>query len=225
MKLVTTHAMCSFDCETAGLKPGDKVHVVSLYDVRACTIAASFHGDSDTHILQAMDALEKMPYVVSFNGASFDFKMMSARLEHLHDKRRCARLALDHYDIMLDFACSNGYFSSLASFAQATLQKGKVSTGTEAITMWASGKKKEVVEYCEDDARLTGNIYLHGIRYGRLHRRTASGKKQTWALPQELFRKVKHAVKDYKNEPPDVSWMTDPPNIPAALSWAMTLVT
>ena len=220
----TTRDMCSFDCETAGLRPGDAVHVVSMFDLRSSRVAASFYGKTDTHLLQAIDALEAAPFLVSFNGAAFDLKMISARLEHTHDKRRVARLALDHYDIMLDFACTTGYYSSLESFLQASLDVGKSSTGIEAIAMWKDGNTEGVVTYCEDDARLTGKLYLHGCEYGRLRRLTASGKKQVWALPQQLFRLSSTALSAHKSEPPDVSWMTDPPNMLASVAWAKQLV-
>ena len=216
--------MCSFDCETAGLKPGDAVHVISLWDTRAEKVAASFLEGTPHHELRALDALEAAPFLVSFNGAAFDFMMLSARLEHTHDKRRAAALALDHYDLMMDFACGSGYFSSLLSFTQGTLNEGKVSTGAEAVQLWKNGEHAKVKEYCEDDARLTGKLYLHGKAYGRLHRRTAAGKKQVWALPQSLFRTVSCAVAERERDPPDVSWMKEPPDVTAGLAWAHNLV-
>ena len=214
-----------FDIETSGLDEGSDVHVVSLYDSRMKRPASFQETDSDSYLIMAIDALETCDTLCSFNGTSFDLKRISERLGTVHDKKRAARLALGHYDIMLDFATRNGYMASLASFATPTLNTQKICDGESATTMWQNGERDKVREYCEDDARITADLFEYGLAYGRLKRQTKSGKMSPWVLGQLSFRKACSALRHHRKFPPNTSWMTDPPEIQAMAAWTVALLT
>ncbi len=219
-------ALC-LDTETGGLLGGGHpVNVVSLWDTRAGSASSFRRADGDTgasHLVRALDACcawGPAP-LVTFNGTGFDFAIMAENLPSAADRGRCAGLALSSYDLMLDFAASHGYMSSLASFASATLGEAKLMGGAEAAAMWGSAAERDaVVEYCEHDAALTGRLWEYGSAYGRLRRHTRAGKVRVWPLGPGGFRPARESLAAAADSPADVSWMEDPPDVASLGSWA-----
>ena len=175
------------DCETESLEFGPPPYVVALYDTRDTRGVAFLREDGDptAHVLRSLDAMEHSRELCTFNGTAFDFRMLASCLEGDADRKRCARLALEHVDIMLAFAASTGYFSSLESFATATLSRSKIGSGKDVAEQWEGGGRQQVADYCIDDAKITAMLYDHGKSYGRLSRsvRSRPGATATWALP------------------------------------------
>lgn len=205
------------DAETAGLEPGSEIYVVALYDTRnkAVTTFVS-DGKTDCHIVEAAAFMTQcQDPVCTFNGTSFDFKMLAAATTNPAAKTQLAHLALTHTDIMLQFACSNGYFSSLASFTVPTLNKGKIGSGGSVEEQWAGNKKQEVIDYCADDAKLTAELYMYGANYGRLERVSKAGKTSQWVLPPQPIWKAAAkcfdhiTVPDFLDKPPPIQSMAD----------------
>ena len=211
----------ALDTETSGLEDGSDVNVVSIYDVR-CQNAMSYlrKSGSRDHLIHAMEACSKFADVVTFNG-NFDFKMIANDTDDVKTARAAATLALTNKDILLNFALSTGYMSSLESFASGTLGEGKTGDGAHAVAMWQAGEHDRVREYCENDARITGALHTQGMRLGRLTRVTKRGTKQTWALPLSRFRRTCDALNAYRDSPPDVSWMDEPTNYSDIADWVV----
>ena len=218
--MATQHHCVGMDTETAGLEPGSEIYVIALF----CTRDSSVHtfvtnGEDDSHIIEAtqfMDASKDC--ICTFNGTSFDFKMMAAATSDARTKKILAKLALTHIDIMLQFACDNGYFSSLASFTQPTLNKGKIGSGGSVEEQWASQKRQEVIDYCADDAKLTADLYLHGANYGRIMRVSKAGKQSTWVLPlQPVWKAAASCMQNITI----ATFMDNPPPIHAMADWTL----
>ena len=219
-------AATSVDTETAGLETGDAVNVVSFYDSRTPRSFSCVSDNATTkHLHAAIQICQNSRTVVTFNGTGFDFRMIAAQVEHNADKRKCAELALKSYDMMLDFAATNGYYASLNSFANASLGAQKTGDGGSAVSDWENGDHQKVIDYCENDAILTYKVYKHGIDYGRLQRTTKSGTVQTWALEKSLFRSASSALTAHLRHPPNVSWMDNPPDIQNSGKWALDILT
>jgi hypothetical protein len=214
----------ALDTETDGLTFGQNVNVVSLHDSRERQATSFVRKNSSTdHLIHAMDACERFDRIVTFNG-NFDFHMIADNVDDPRARRMAARLALTNYDILLNFAANTGYMSSLESFAVGTLGEGKTANGEHAVAMWASGEHQRVIEYCENDARITSGVYASGMRLGRLTRRTKSGKPSVWPLPLGRFSPTHKVIQSYIENPPDVSWMTEPTDYSGIADWAIPLI-
>lgn len=209
------------DTETAGLEKGSEVYVVACYNTKTKESAHFVSdGSSDRHIWDAYRYMERagLP-VATFNGTAFDFAMMAAATSDKTLKKCLATMALEkNYDIMLQFAADNGYFSSLASFSVPTLDRGKIGSGGSVEEAWASNdaeKRQGVIDYCIDDAKLTAELFTYGSNWGRLQRKTKNGKVNTWTLPcQPVWRPAavclaNTTTADFLDNPPDVSGMAD----------------
>lgn len=208
------------DCETEGLDEGPLPYVIALYDTRSNT-AQKFLSDgrTDAHILQSLLAMQNSPILTTFNGTQFDFRMLAAACSHPSDQKSLARLALTHVDIMLQFATSNGYFSSLDSFAAPTLGHAKTGSGATVKDDWEAGFQTKVADYCADDARLTALLYDHGAAKGYLLRTPKSKPdvQRRWALGVDLWQPAAVCLRN----PKKATFMDNPPNVAAMADWTL----
>ena len=214
------------DCETAGLDDNDAVHVVSLYDSRsqtATSFTAASHGTG--YLCSALQACAAQQQITTFNGTGFDYRMISNNVAHASDKAVAARLALTTVDVMLNFACDTGYFSSLSSFCAGTLGTSKSSDGAAAVEDWKNGRHAKVIAYCEHDAQLTYDLHAYANMYGRLSRVTKSGKTAKWVCGVVPLSTTMAALQRFEDQPPDTSWMTDGgPNVGGIADWALDIL-
>lgn len=90
--------------------------------------------------------------LVSWNGASFDFRVMA---DNYDTPEYAKELCLSHIDLMLNFWYQHGHRVSLAKVLKGYNMQPKHMHGSSAPKLWAEGKYQEVIDYCEDDARKT----------------------------------------------------------------------
>lgn len=219
-----------FDLETTGLGPDAKitVGVVKLVDPDGSSTHEVFHSGYGT-VLGAVDADRLLDVllgctggVYSFNGAGFDFRVLS---DAVTEARRAdvRRLAGAHMDVMLDFSASHGYYAALSSFLGPAVSKS--NTGEWAATAWFQGCGEEVEAYCKTDVDVLAGLVLSGRTDGYLERKTRAGRTQRWVLDgacdgKPRFRSASAALDAWATSPPKVDWMSNPPDIGSTLSWA-----
>ncbi len=92
--------------------------------------------------------------IVTWNGVGFDFDVLAEESGRLNE---CRHLALDHVDMMFHVLCRIGYGISLDAAARGTGIAGKPKSisGVSSPILWAEGRRKEVLDYVTNDARIT----------------------------------------------------------------------
>jgi len=153
--------------------------------------------------------------VYTFNGGAFDLRM----LYRLTGRPELKTFAMQHRDLMLVFVCENRYYSSMQSFASATLgpSQSKTNTGAWAATAWSTEEASAVLDYCVEDTVVLGRLIEHARTWGKLRRVAKSGKTMTWTLGS--LDGTIPTVQAALASPADASWMTEPPALPD-LRWA-----
>ena len=208
------------DCETEGLDAGPLPYVIALFDTRA-NQATTFLSDNTTdhHIIESIKAMQNTRNLCTFNGTQFDFRMLAAACKHKSDQRALADLALNHFDIMLQFACENGYFSSLSSFVTPTLGRGKIGNGADVKEQWANGEYEAVSDYCADDAKLTAQLFDYGAAKGHILRTPKSKPDvvRRYALPSQLWKPAHVCLRS----PQTASFMDNPPDVAGMADWVL----
>ena len=181
-------------------------------------------GETDVHKAAKLlvEASENGTLVCGFNSAQFDLRVMhSIAPDCIKDK--IANLALEHTDLLLDFAARKGFFTSLASLTHS-LGTGKTLDAVESIQLWKDGHIDKVLEYCAQDCKLVAHVYNHIDMYGRYVRLAkSSGKQQTVVVNNYKPWNVAEAL--LKAEEVDTSWMKDPPDITGMADWAIDALT
>src|SRR5664280_2803485 len=219
----TTRNYVAFDIETAKVLPES---VTDLMDHRPLGIACAaavvsgreepviWHGVNGgkpaAHMSQAevRSMIEQFAAwvdegytLLSWNGLGFDFNVLA---EESGLTEECARIALDHVDMMFHVVCALGYPVALGKAAEGLGLPGKSGgiSGCDAPVMWAQGRFAEVLEYNTQDSRLALAIALEAERRGELLWITRRGT--TGRMP---LREGWHSVRQALQIPrPDTSW-------------------
>ena len=71
---------------------------------------------------------------------------------------------------------SFGRRAKLDDIAAATLGKKKISHGLQAVTWWEEGKIDKIIKYCEEDVRITKELFDFALKNGFVKLKNYSGE-------------------------------------------------
>lgn len=228
-------ATCSFDIETDGVdNPAITcaATIVTNHDTGA-THTRTWHSKlgelmSERRIAEMVQYLYSLHVagvrLVTFNGASFDFRVVHNNLPPESESLRCRvrEMAMDHVDIMYAFVCDNGHFASMQSFSEAT-GASKTGKGSDAIDNWlgdgaTAETQRGVLDYCRNDVVCLEKLYKRVTESDSINRVTKSGKTQVWNHGR--LTTVAECVARFNSNPPDNAWMRNPPDPNTMIEWA-----
>jgi hypothetical protein len=217
----------AFDIETAKVLPPD---ARNLLDHRPLGIACAaalrsddpepivWHGAGDGRpsarmsreecgaMVAELEALAAQGYtLLTWNGLGFDLDILAEESDLVD---RCARLALEHVDMMFQVVCSEGYGVALQKAAEGLRLPGKPDgmSGKDAPSLWAQGNHEAVLRYNIEDARLALRVLEASQALGELRwvtRRNTTGRMSLGGG----WRRVRDAL---ALPLPDTSWMSGP---------------
>lgn len=131
--------------------------VVSIYDYDTDTYSS--YEQKDLHKLWPI--LEKTDLLIGFYSDSFDIPLLNKY--YPGDLNQIKSL-----DILGEIKEQYGRRMKLDQIAAGTLGTQKSGNGLEAVRWWRNGEKEKVIQYCEDDVRITKDIYDHAMKRGVL---------------------------------------------------------
>jgi len=156
-----------------------KVSVISLY--RSDT--DSYHSFLESELNQVWPILEKAERIIGYNSEHFDFPVLNNY--YLGDL-----LLLPHLDLIVKVKESLGIRLKLASIAEATLEGiTKSADGLQAVRWWREGKLDEIKKYCEQDVKVTKDIYDFGREHKQLFYKNLTGEVLPFAVNFEKTEK------------------------------------
>jgi DEAD/DEAH box helicase domain-containing protein len=143
-----------------------RISVVSIYRYET----DSYESFTEDELGKLWPILERCDRIIGFNSEHFDVPVMNNY--YTGDLTR-----LPHLDIMNEVKSSLGIRLKLDSIAQATLDDVKKSAdGLQAIRWWKEGKIDEIKKYCEQDVRVTKELYDFGRKNKQLFYKNLSGE-------------------------------------------------
>lgn len=149
-----------------------KVSVVSLYRSDTNT----YHSFTEAELSQFWPIIEKADRIIGYNSEHFDLPVLNNY--YLGDLQ-----TLPHLDIMKVIKEELGFRLKLADLAAATLDDvNKSADGLQAIKWWKEGKIDEIKKYCEQDVKVTKDIYDFGRENKQLFYKTLSGETTPFAV-------------------------------------------
>ncbi|HVV15334.1 MAG TPA: ribonuclease H-like domain-containing protein [Candidatus Paceibacterota bacterium] len=165
----------TFDIETTG----EMTNGVFDFSKQELTIVGVHDSQTDTYssylkeeLPQLWPLIESADMLVGYNSDHFDIPILNKY--YAGDLTKIKSL-----DLLKEIKNVLGRRLRLDSIAQATLGKGKIAHGTEAIVWWKEGNIEKIREYCLDDVRITKEIYDYARKHGSL-------KYQDFAGPREI---------------------------------------
>jgi DEAD/DEAH box helicase domain-containing protein len=97
--------------------------------------------------------------IVGYNIRGFDLPVMVPYGLELQ--------GLDVFDIMYDVeALTRQRFLKLEAIARGTLGAGKSADGLQAVEWYKSGQIQKIIDYCQQDVKVTRDIFQYGRQNG-----------------------------------------------------------
>lgn len=167
-----------FDLETQRL--AHEVGGWAFVDRMGLAAAVTLHVETDKieRFLEAdatalIEQLKGADQVIGYNLLRFDYHVLRPYgLDPAHlDLDRTIDL-LDHLHRTL------GFHVSLDNVAAATLGEAKIADGLTAVTWYRQGLIDKVLDYCEEDVRLTRRLWEHGRAKGQVQFRDRNFRLQ-----------------------------------------------
>lgn len=121
----------------------------------------SFSSFTEENLAKLWPILEKTDLLIGFNSDHFDLPLLNKY--YPGDLGQIKSL-----DILKEIKSSYGRRMKLDQLAEATLGIKKSGNGLEAITWWKNGEIDKIIKYCEDDVRITKNLYDYALKNQKL---------------------------------------------------------
>ncbi|MSU75658.1 MAG: hypothetical protein EXS55_04045 [Candidatus Magasanikbacteria bacterium] len=143
-----------------------KISCVSIYQYET----DAYTSFEERELKNLWPILEKADRLIGYNSAHFDLPVMANY--YLGDFSK-----FPHLDIMVQVKENLGFRLKLNDIAQATLDNiEKSAEGLQAIRWWKEGKIDEIKKYCEQDVRVTKEVYEFGKKNKQLFYKSLTGE-------------------------------------------------
>jgi DEAD/DEAH box helicase domain-containing protein len=163
-----------FDIETIGDIRDYSSLTITVVSI--CDVAFDKYKSFEEHELGDLwPILEKADRLIGYNSETFDIPILN--------RYYTGDLSVfPHLDLLKVIKESSGKRYKLDDIARATLQIGKSADGLIAQEWWVAGEKQKVKDYCEQDVKVTKEIYEFGRKNMMLYYPTITGEVQPIAV-------------------------------------------
>jgi len=182
-----------FDIETIGdIKDmaSQKLTVVSIYEFEK-----NKYSSFEAHELQNLwPIFEQAERLIGFNSEHFDLPILNKYYSG-------DLLKFPNLDILKVVKEATGSRFKLNDLVKATLQMEKSADGLQAQKWWDDGEKEKVKKYCEQDVKVTKELYDYGRKNRMLYYQTLTGELRPFPVnfepPQRSASTISQTGKNY----------------------------
>ena len=115
-----------------------------------------------------VEKLRTSNLVVGFNVKKFDYGVLQPYADFdLHE--------ITTFDMLEDIKVKLNHRLSLNHLAENTLNSKKSADGLISLQWYKEGKIDKIVEYCQQDVKVTRDLFEYGENYGYIKYKTRSG--------------------------------------------------
>lgn len=161
-----------------------KVTVVSIYEYET----DSYRSFCENELSQLWPIFEKSERLIGYNSEHFDLPILGKY--YMGDLTK-----IPHLDLLKVIKEMSGSRYKLNDIAKATLQIEKSADGLQAMKWFEEGKIDEIKKYCEQDVKVTKEIYEYGKQNKMLYYNTLTGDLMPIAVnfdpPQMMYGEKK----------------------------------
>lgn len=149
------------------------------------SVATVYDSETDEYTTVTIDELHKLwPIIeradalVGYNSNHFDIPLLNKYYPG-------DLTTIKSIDMLEDIKNALGRRLRLDSVAQATVGAKKSADGLQAVRWWREGKIKEIMKYCEQDVKVTKQVFEYARKNGHI-------KFKDGARNRELVIDTKH---------------------------------
>ncbi|MEK7680626.1 MAG: ribonuclease H-like domain-containing protein [Patescibacteria group bacterium] len=149
-----------------------KISVVSIYSYAT----DSYQSFVENELPKLWVIFEKADRIIGYNSEHFDLPILNNY--YPGDLSR-----ISHLDLMKIIKENVGVRLKLSDVAEATLDNiTKSADGLQAIRWWKEGKIGEIKKYCEQDVKVTKELYEFGKNNKQLFYKSLTGETLPFAV-------------------------------------------
>lgn len=141
------------------------------------SVASVYDSGTDHYTTVAVDELHRIwpiiegaDVLVGYNSNHFDIPLLNkyypGDLTHIKS-----------IDLLESIRESLGRRLRLDSVAQATVGAKKSADGVQAVRWWREGKIEEIKKYCEQDVRVTKQVFEYALEHGHIKFKDGARKR------------------------------------------------
>lgn len=144
-----------------------KVTVVSIYEYEK----DAYSSFEEHELPNLWPILEKSDRLIGYNSEHFDLPILNKYYNG-------DLMKFPHLDLLKVVKESSGKRFKLDDLAKATLQISKSADGLQAVKWYEEGKIDLIKKYCEQDVKVTKELYEYGKNNKMLYFNTLTGELQ-----------------------------------------------
>ncbi len=130
------------------------------------SVVVAYYYETDEYIAyqehelpRLFERLERSGRIIGYNSIGFDIPV-------LNNYYAGDLLQLPQLDMLAKIQQSLGFRIKLDDVASATIGTSKSAHGLLAVQWWKEGKVKEIIDYCQQDVKVTREVYEFGLENG-----------------------------------------------------------
>lgn len=130
------------------------------------SVVVAYYYETDEYIAyqehelpRLFERLERSGRIIGYNSIGFDIPV-------LNNYYAGDLLQLPQLDMLAKIQESLGFRIKLDDVASATIGTSKSAHGLLAVQWWKEGKIKEIIDYCQQDVKVTREVYEYGLKNG-----------------------------------------------------------
>jgi len=132
------------------------------------SVATAYDSETDSYTTVTVDEIhklwpiiEKADALVGYNSNHFDIPLLNKYYPG-------DLTTIKSIDLLEDIKNALGRRLRLDSVAQATIGAKKSADGLQAVRWWREGKIKEIMKYCEQDVKVTKQVFEYARKHGHV---------------------------------------------------------
>ena len=164
-----------FDLETQNIFTDVGSNDPTALDISVATVYDSETNKYTTATIDNLEILwpiiEQADALVGYNSNHFDIPLLNKY--YPGDLTQ-----LKSIDLLEDIKASLGRRLRLDSVAEATVGAKKSADGLAAVRWWHEGKVDEIIKYCEQDVKVTKDVFEYARKNGHVKFKDGARKKE-----------------------------------------------
>ena len=161
-----------FDLETQELYGPEGVLAMNI------SVATVYDSETDKYTTVTVDEIDKLWPIIEQGDALVGYNSNHFDIPLLNKYYPGDLTQMKSIDLLEDIKNSLGRRLKLDSVAQATIGAKKSANGIQAVRWWREGNIKDIIKYCEQDVKVTKEVFEYARKHGHVKFKDGSRKRE-----------------------------------------------
>ena len=130
------------------------------------SVVVAYFYETDEYVRYLVEDLPKLFQRLERNGRIIGYNSVGFDIPILNKYYTGDLLRIPQLDMLAEIHASLGYRIKLDDVASATIGTKKSAHGLQAVQWWKEGKIQEIMDYCQQDVKVTKEVYEFGKQNG-----------------------------------------------------------